>query len=56
MSEKLIPEDPCDSIDINDLEGWTRYDSDKNLNSELTSIDFNKNSYSLPIINLMNKK
>lgn len=28
MSDKPTNEDPCDSIDLNYLEGWTQYDSD----------------------------
>lgn len=28
MSDNHTPEDPCDSIDLNYLEGWTKYDSD----------------------------
>lgn len=29
MSDKLDAEDPCDSIDLNYLDGWTKYDSDR---------------------------
>ena len=29
MSDKPTNEDPCDSIDLNYLEGWTQYDSDR---------------------------
>ena len=28
MSENPTNEDPCDSIDLNYLDGWTKYDSD----------------------------
>ena len=28
MLEKPINDDPMDTIDVNDLEGWTRRDSD----------------------------
>lgn len=27
MSEIPTSEDPCDGIELNNLEGWTRYDS-----------------------------
>jgi len=28
VSEKLTSEDPCDGINVHDLEGWIRRDSD----------------------------
>ena len=28
MSENLINDDPMDSINLNDLDGWTKIDSD----------------------------
>lgn len=29
MSEIPTSEDPCDGIDLNNLDGWTRYDSSR---------------------------
>ena len=29
MSEMPTSEDPCDGIDLNNLDGWTRYDSSR---------------------------